>query len=122
MYCSDCGTKLESELNYCNRCGNRVPKGEAMSVAENLFLPFESTGMTGLINQRRLESAARAWALLQGRGYVVPADVELLFAPVVMHRIVFRPSFLAEVRRTGWTAAAVQLQAECIASAPPPGH
>jgi MoxR-like ATPase len=68
-----------------------------------------------------LESAARAWALLQGRSYVVPADVELLFAPVVMHRIVFRPSVLAEVRRTGWTAAAAQLQAQCLASAPPPG-
>lgn len=30
-----------------------------LSVAENLFLPFKSTGMTGLVNQRRLESAAR---------------------------------------------------------------
>ena len=68
-----------------------------------------------------LESAARAWALLQGRTYVVPADVELLFTPVVMHRIVFRPSFLAEVRRVGWPAAAAQLQEDCLASAPPPG-
>jgi MoxR-like ATPase len=69
-----------------------------------------------------LESAARAWALLQGRSYVVPADVEHLFSPVVMHRIVFRPSFLAEVRRTGWSAAAAQLQHECMSAAPPPGH
>jgi len=69
-----------------------------------------------------LESAARSWALLQGRSYVIPADVELLFAPVVMHRIVFRPSFLAEVRRSGWDAAAAQLQEECLASAPPPGR
>jgi MoxR-like ATPase len=68
-----------------------------------------------------LESAARAWALLQGRTYVVPADVELLFTPVVMHRIVFRPSFLAEVRRVGWPAAAAQLQEDCLAAAPPPG-
>ena len=68
-----------------------------------------------------LESAARAWALLQGRTYVVPGDVELLFTPVVMHRIVFRPSFLAEVRRVGWPAAAAQLQEDCLASAPPPG-
>lgn len=30
-----------------------------LSVAENLFLPFESTGITGLISQGRLESAAR---------------------------------------------------------------
>jgi MoxR-like ATPase len=69
-----------------------------------------------------LESAARAWALLQGRGYVVPADVEHLFTPVVMHRIVFRPSFLAEVRRSGWVAAAAQLQEECMGAAPPPGR
>ena len=69
-----------------------------------------------------LEAAARSWALLQGRSYVIPADVELLFVPVVMHRIVFRPSFLAEVRRSGWAAAAAQLQEECLASAPPPGR
>jgi MoxR-like ATPase len=69
-----------------------------------------------------LESAARSWALLQGRSYVIPADVELLFVPVVMHRIVFRPSFLAEVRRSGWAVAAAQLQEECLASAPPPGR
>ncbi len=69
-----------------------------------------------------LEAAARAWALLQGRGYVVPGDVELLFAPIVMHRIVFRPSFLAEVRRSGWTSATAQLQGACMASAPPPGR
>ena len=68
-----------------------------------------------------LESAARAWALLQGRSYVIPADVEHLFTPVVMHRIVFRPSFLAEVRRSGWSAAAAQLQQECMVAAPPPG-
>jgi MoxR-like ATPase len=69
-----------------------------------------------------LESAARAWALLQGRSYVVPADVELLFVPVVMHRLVFRPSFLAEVRRSVWAAAAAELQQECLAVAPPPGR
>jgi MoxR-like ATPase len=69
-----------------------------------------------------LEAAARAWALLQGRGYVVPGDVEHLFGPVVLHRIVFRPSFLAEVRRSGWAAAAAHLQQECMAAAPPPGH
>ena len=69
-----------------------------------------------------LEAAARAWALVQGRGYVVPADVEHLFAPVVMHRLVFRPSFLAEVRRSGWAAAAEALCGECLAASPPPGR
>jgi MoxR-like ATPase len=68
-----------------------------------------------------LESAVRAWALLHGRDYATPADVELLFAPVLVHRIVFRPSFLAEVRRSGWSAAIEQLREECHALAPPPG-
>jgi len=68
-----------------------------------------------------LESAVRAWALLQGRDYATPADVELLFAPVLVHRIVFRPSFLAEVRRSGWQAAVARLREECHALAPPPG-
>jgi MoxR-like ATPase len=36
-----------------------------------------------------LEKVARAWALLHGRDYVEPADVESLFIPVVGHRIVF---------------------------------
>jgi MoxR-like ATPase len=42
-----------------------------------------------------LERAVRAWALLEGRMYVVPADVELLFLPVIAHRIVFALSHLA---------------------------
>jgi membrane-bound ClpP family serine protease len=49
MYCSGCGTQLESELNYCNRCGNRVPKGEAMSVAENLSQSVSYVGGFGLL-------------------------------------------------------------------------
>jgi MoxR-like ATPase len=68
-----------------------------------------------------LESAARAWALVQGRDYVTPADVQLLFAPVLVHRIVFRPAFLAEVRRSGWPEAVERLREQCYALAPPPG-
>jgi len=68
-----------------------------------------------------LEAAARAWALVHGRDYVTPADVELLFAPVLVHRIVFRPAFLAEVRRSGWPEAVERLREQCYALAPPPG-
>ena len=46
-----------------------------------------------------LERSARAWALLDGREYVVPEDVEMLFGPVLGHRILFTPSFLAATRR-----------------------
>jgi MoxR-like ATPase len=36
--------------------------------------------------------AARAWALLQGRGYVVPDDVKAMAPFVAAHRILRRDS------------------------------
>jgi MoxR-like ATPase len=67
-----------------------------------------------------LERAARGWALLNDRSFVVPGDVERLFGPVLMHRIVFRPSFLAEARRNGWHAASADFRESCLAAAPKP--
>ena len=67
-----------------------------------------------------LERAARGWALLNDRAFVVPEDVERLFGPVLLHRIVFRPSFLAEARRDGWPAAAERFKESCFAAAPKP--
>jgi MoxR-like ATPase len=67
-----------------------------------------------------LERAARAWALLDHRQYVVPEDVERLFAPVLLHRVVFRPTFLAEARRIGWDAAVDGIVERCFAAAPKP--
>jgi MoxR-like ATPase len=69
-----------------------------------------------------LERAARAWALLNGREFVTPVDVDDLFLPVVMHRIVFTPSFVAEAREIGWTAAATRFREQCLALAPRPGE
>jgi MoxR-like ATPase len=69
-----------------------------------------------------LERAARAWALLNGREFVTPVDVEHLFLPVVMHRIVFTPSFVAEAREIGWTEAAERFRAQCLELAPRPGE
>ena len=43
-----------------------------------------------------LERTARAWALLHGRDYVVPADIERLFLPVLGHRLVLSVSYSAE--------------------------
>jgi MoxR-like ATPase len=68
-----------------------------------------------------LNRAARAWAVLHGRRYVTPEDVERLFVPVVMHRLLFRPSFLAEIRDRGWNAAALDVQGRCLELAPKPG-
>jgi len=67
-----------------------------------------------------LERAVRAWALLDGRNYATPADVERLFLPVLSHRIVFTPSLVAEARRLGWPDVFGGIQQECLRLAPPP--
>jgi MoxR-like ATPase len=67
-----------------------------------------------------LERAARAWALLDHRPYVVPEDIERLFPAVLLHRIVFRPTFLAEARRVGWDAAVDGVVNKCFAASPRP--
>jgi MoxR-like ATPase len=68
-----------------------------------------------------LNRAARAWAVLHSRRYVTPDDVEQLFVPVLMHRLLFRPSFLAEIRDRGWEAASADVRRRCIEIAPKPG-
>ena len=67
-----------------------------------------------------LERAARAWALLRGRPYVVPEDVEALFVPVVAHRILFTAAELVELRRAGPEAAVERLLRRCLEAAPRP--
>ena len=67
-----------------------------------------------------LERAVRGWALVHGRDYVVPTDVELLFLPVLAHRVVFTPSVFAEARQTGMAAALHAFQQDCARIAPPP--
>jgi len=68
-----------------------------------------------------LNRAARASAVLHQRRYVTPEDVEQLFVPVLVHRILFRPSFLAEIRDRGWEAASLEVRAKCLERAPKPG-
>jgi MoxR-like ATPase len=67
-----------------------------------------------------LERAVRAWALLDGRDYVTPGDVDRLFLPVLAHRIVFTPTLLAEARRVGWGEVLGTFHDECLRLAPPP--
>ena len=76
------------------------------------------SSVRGTLNLNR---AARAWAVLNGRRYVTPEDVERLIEPVLMHRLLFRPSFLAEIRDRGWKEAAADVQARCLEVAPKPG-
>ena len=39
----------------------------------------------------RLASAARAYAVLGGRDFVIPDDVKQLFLPALRHRVVLAP-------------------------------
>ena len=66
-----------------------------------------------------LERGARALALLNGRDFVSPDDVEALFLPVLGHRIVFATRFLIEQRRRGGTALDA-FRDLCFARAPRP--
>jgi MoxR-like ATPase len=68
-----------------------------------------------------LERAARAWALLDGRSYVVPEDIERLFVPVLVHRVVFTPGFVARARATGWAETIEEFRQACLERAPRPG-
>ena len=61
-----------------------------------------------------LERAARAWALLHDRDYVIPEDVEELFLPVLGHRILFTPTFLVEIRKHGRKQAAARFVEQCF--------
>src|SRR6476619_2459533 len=67
-----------------------------------------------------LERASRAWALLDGRAYTTPDDVERMFAPVLGHRLVFSPSFIAESRGRSRDEILVDVYRRCIELAPPP--
>src|SRR5215211_7510350 len=67
-----------------------------------------------------LERTARAWALLQGRDHVVPADVERLFLPVLGHRLLLTASFVAETRALGRARALRTIMERCLELAPPP--
>ncbi len=50
MYCSGCGTQLQTELNYCNRCGRRVASdSEKASVAESLSTSVGYVGAAGFL-------------------------------------------------------------------------
>jgi MoxR-like ATPase len=66
-----------------------------------------------------LERAARALALIEGRDHAEPEDVERLFVPVVLHRLVLTPEYLAEDEPTGDEVARRVWEA-VLAAAPRP--
>jgi MoxR-like ATPase len=67
-----------------------------------------------------LERMSRAWALVHGRSYVDPEDIERLFIPVVAHRLVFEPFALAVEGMSSDHSLLERVQSECLRLAPAP--
>ncbi|HEX4931098.1 MAG TPA: AAA family ATPase [Gaiellaceae bacterium] len=67
-----------------------------------------------------LERAVRAWALFAGRSYVVPADVERLFEPVVGHRLVLGVDFAVDAESLDREELGRVIWEACLARAPRP--
>ncbi|HEX3803552.1 MAG TPA: MoxR family ATPase [Solirubrobacteraceae bacterium] len=67
-----------------------------------------------------LERSARAWALVQGRDYVEPEDVERLFLPVLGHRLLLTASYVAETRGLARDEPLEQIRERCLELAPAP--
>jgi MoxR-like ATPase len=67
-----------------------------------------------------LERLARAWALVHGRSFVDPADIERLFIPVVAHRLVFEPFAVAVESLSSNGSLLEQVREECLRLAPIP--
>ena len=66
-----------------------------------------------------LERAARAWALLNGRPFVQPGDIEMLFEPILSHRVLLDP--YRRESADGSDGGRVDLLAGCLELAPRPG-
>jgi len=66
-----------------------------------------------------LDRAVRAFALMHGRDHADPDDVERLFVPVLMHRLLLAPEYLAEEEPTSEQIAG-RVWKECLAAAPRP--
>jgi MoxR-like ATPase len=66
-----------------------------------------------------LERAVRGWALVHGRGFVVPDDFGELFGPVVAHRLMLSEELVLaeEVSRS---TVARQIWEACLERAPRP--
>jgi MoxR-like ATPase len=63
---------------------------------------------------------ARAWALLHDRTHVGVEDIEQLFVPVLGHRLMLAPAYLAETRGVPRDEILDHIRDRCFALAPPP--
>ena len=67
-----------------------------------------------------LDRTARAWALLHGRDYVTAQDIERLFLPVLGHRLLLAPTFLAETRGLSQDETLALVRDRVFSAVPPP--
>jgi len=67
-----------------------------------------------------LIKVGRAWALLHGRDYVTPEDVEALFLPVLGHRLLLASAYLADTRDLTREQALDRIKSRCLELVPPP--
>jgi MoxR-like ATPase len=87
-------------------------------VRQTRRLPFVELGAS-VRGSLALDRAVRAFALLHGRDHAEPDDVERLFAPVLMHRLVLTPEYLAEEEPSADDVAR-RVWEGCLAAAPRP--
>jgi MoxR-like ATPase len=81
-------------------------------------LPFVALGAS-VRGSLALERAVRARALIEGRDHAEPEDVERLFVPVVVHRLVLTPEYVAEEEPSAEEVAR-RIWDGCIGIAPRP--
>ncbi len=68
-----------------------------------------------------LERAVRAYALVNGRAWVEPGDVEALFVPVIAHRVLFSTAFIGRTRSLDRAEVLQVFSRRCFEMAPQPG-
>ena len=81
-------------------------------------LPFVALGAS-VRGSLALDRAVRAFALMHGRDHAEPGDVERLFVPVLMHRLLLAPEYLAEHEPSSEEIAG-RVWEDCLAAAPRP--
>jgi hypothetical protein len=77
MYCSTCGSLINTELNYCNRCGARVDK---LTTAESSSATGYLSMATGFVGLGGLGLTVGLIAMLLKNGVVIEAVVMLALA------------------------------------------
>ena len=80
MYCSTCGSLINTELNYCNRCGAKVDR---LATREKSPAAGYLSMATGFIGLGGLGLTVGLIAILLNRGVVIEAVVMLAIAFLV---------------------------------------